>query len=162
MKKTIVILTLCMLFTACKSTVPASDVSVTEMTGTQLTESYSESLSEAEQETEDTPFLPADASDPEEDREGFTDTELREMEIVDEALSELMRSDGFKDLSTPEKAERALELLNDLAENGGEELTYPLIIKESIFHDGDDMISFVYACEVYGGVKLEPFDPMMN
>ncbi|MDD6345421.1 MAG: hypothetical protein PUA51_04270, partial [Oscillospiraceae bacterium] len=60
------------------------------------------------------------------------------------------------------KAEYALEILNNLAENGTEEYPYSLIQKNSIYYNGNDMISYSYKCGAGGGIKLEPFDPLLN
>ena len=93
--------------------------------------------------------------------ESFTDKELDDMEAVDDAVSELMDSNGFKDLSTEEKSEQMLLLLAGLSEKGTFERPYSLIKPDSIYASGD-MISFQYACGVLGGVKLTPFHPYMN
>ncbi|MCH5192500.1 MAG: hypothetical protein J1F11_00960 [Oscillospiraceae bacterium] len=93
--------------------------------------------------------------------ESFSDKELYDMEAVDTAVSELMDSDGFNELSAKERSEQMLSLISELSEKGTPDRPYSLIDPESIFAD-EDMISFQYACGVSGGVKLTPFSEYMN
>ena len=93
--------------------------------------------------------------------EQFTDKELGDMEEVNKVLTGMTNSEEYKALTVEQRKERALEVLNTLAENGTKERPYSLIIKESIYA-GDDMISFEYACGVYGGTMLKDFDPDCN
>ncbi len=86
--------------------------------------------------------------------ETFSDTELDEMEAVDKAIQELLQSEDFNKLDIPQQAECMLILLNDIAENGAGDFTYPLIKKRSIYYGGNGMISFEYSCGILGGVDL--------
>lgn len=155
MKKTFAVIIACAMLAGCAAPVEetADSTSTTETTSAALTTAAA-STTESTSTTEN-----ASTTD---DEDAFTDTELCEMEAVQNAISELMQSDGFSALDTAQKAERMLTLLNELADNGTAEYAYPLIAKPSIYHDGGDMISFSYSCGVLGGIKLEPFDPMMN
>lgn len=86
--------------------------------------------------------------------ETISDTELDEIEAVNNAIQELLQSEDFNKLDIPQQAERMLILLNDIAENGTEDFTYPLIKKRSICYGGNGMISFEYSCGNLGGVDL--------
>lgn len=95
------------------------------------------------------------------DSEGFTEKELKEMESVRNAISEWIK--GIDGLSLDEKKAEAEKFLLNLAENGTEEFPYSLIIKESIcISEKGDTISFEHTCGASAGIKLMPFDPMMN
>ncbi len=85
-----------------------------------------------------------------------------EKESADNAIQNLMDSEDFQNMTTSEKADAMLELLNDIAENGTEEYKYSLIEKDSIIYDGKDIINFTYKFFGQGTIKLEPFDPEMN
>ena len=88
--------------------------------------------------------------------ERFTDKELNDMETVDNAITELISAPDYKDLTVPERRERALALLNKLADEG-------LVIRESIYAgENDDNISFEYSCDISGGIMLKDFDPNFN
>lgn len=93
--------------------------------------------------------------------ETLSDLEIDEMRAVDDEIDKIF-TDEFSKMSTGEKAEYALEILNNLAENGTEEYPYSLIQKNSIYYNGNDMISYSYKCGAGGGIKLEPFDPLLN
>ncbi|MBP0963750.1 MAG: hypothetical protein J5999_00470 [Oscillospiraceae bacterium] len=86
--------------------------------------------------------------------EGFTDKELDDMETVDEAIGEWLKNS--QQMPRDERIEGAKELLYELASEG-------YIRRYSIyFDDRNGMFSFEYSCGVYGGIKIDPFDPMMN
>jgi len=87
---------------------------------------------------------------------------MYEKESVDNAIQNLMDSKDFQNMTTSEKADTMLELLNDIAENGTEEYKYSLIEKDSIIYDGKDIIVFTYKFIGPGTIKLEPFDSEMN
>ena len=84
----------------------------------------------------------------------MTDEELNGMQLVDEALEELCKSDEYSELSKKERAERVREVLTGLAEEG-------LVVPESIY-ETDWRVSFEYACGAFGGVLLEEFREYMN
>ncbi|MBR4223954.1 MAG: hypothetical protein IKR73_04000 [Oscillospiraceae bacterium] len=93
--------------------------------------------------------------------EPFTDKELGDMQAVKEAVRGLMEDKTFRALDTDAKREQMMALLDGLATEGTKERPYPLI-HEEIWTDGKDMISYTHLCGVSSGIKLEPFDPMMN
>lgn len=93
--------------------------------------------------------------------EQFTDKELDDMEAVDNAIFALRQSTEYQNSSDTEKHDLVISLLKELAETGTPDRPYSLIIPESI-HDDESTISFLYACDVGGGVMLKDFDPMMN
>lgn len=86
--------------------------------------------------------------------EGFTEKELDDMETVDKAVSEWLKN--TQQMPRDERIEGAKKLLYELASEG-------YIKKYSIFFDDSNgMFSFEYSCGVCGGIKIDPFDPMMN
>lgn len=95
------------------------------------------------------------------EEETLSQLELDEMWAVNIELKKIF-TDEFQDMSTEEKAEYSIAFLNNLSENGTKEYPYSLIQKSSIYYNGNDMISFSYKCGAGGGIKLEPFDPIMN
>ena len=86
--------------------------------------------------------------------QGFTAEELEQMNEVSERLGALTGSEAFRSAKVDKRAEMALELLNQLADEG-------LVIRQSIEHN-NDTISFSYSCGVLGGVMLREWDPAMN
>lgn len=86
--------------------------------------------------------------------ESFTDKELDNMQTVDNSIQELMKEEGYGDLSIDEKREKVVALLKEFEADG-------LIDKGSIYPYGDN-ISFTYCDGVGSVVMLKPFDPMMN
>ena len=86
--------------------------------------------------------------------EPFTKQELTDMALVDEVVEELISKDTWKQGSIEFRRETAVQLLEQLADNG-------LVIRESICAD-DDIVSYQHTCGVTSGIKLTPFDPMMN
>ena len=93
--------------------------------------------------------------------EQFTDNELADMEAVDNAISQLVESEEYNNATIDERREKALALLNKLADEGTPERSCSLIVKESITVS-DDTISFSYKSGVLGGVMLKGFDQYMN
>lgn len=93
--------------------------------------------------------------------EPFTDKELDDMQAVDEAISAMMEAPGYEELDDNERLDRAVALLKELEADGTADRPYSLIEPDSIVIDGD-MVHFQYACGVGGGIKVTPFDPMMN
>lgn len=78
-----------------------------------------------------------------------TDEELEAVQVVDNALAELMASEGFADLLPDEKAVLVLELLNMLADEG-------LVIADSIYYDEvDRAVYYEYASGAWGVVMLD-------
>lgn len=93
--------------------------------------------------------------------EQFTDNELADMEAVDNAIAQLTQAEEYENSTIEERTEKALALLNKLADEGTAERPHSLIIKESITVS-DDTISFSYKSGVLGGVMLKEFDRYMN
>ena len=93
--------------------------------------------------------------------EPFTDKELADIVAVDDAISEWISSDEYKNASIEERTELAVAFLTGLADNGTEERPYSLVDKESIFAEGY-MVSFNYACGISGGIMVKEFDEYMN
>lgn len=88
--------------------------------------------------------------------ESFTDTELDNMNKVDEQISEILDYTSAENMALDEKREYTVEKLEKLEAQG-------LITKGSIYTDSEsDMITFEYSCGVSGGVKLEPFNTEFN
>lgn len=86
--------------------------------------------------------------------DGFTDKELDDMETVYKAIGEWLKES--EKMSRDERIAGSEKLLYELASEG-------YIKKYSIFFDDSNgMFSFEYSCGVNGGVKIDPFDPMMN
>lgn len=86
--------------------------------------------------------------------EGFTEKELNDMETVDKAVSKWLKN--TQQMPRDERIEGAKELLYELASEG-------YIRRYSIFFDDrNGMFSFEYSCGVSSGIKIDPFDPMMN
>lgn len=82
---------------------------------------------------------------------------LEKLQMAEDRISELTQSEGFYDKPMDEKKQLTLDLLDKLVEDD-------LIMRGSIYVN-DDMISFRYNCGgdgVLGGIKLGPFDDMMN
>ncbi len=82
---------------------------------------------------------------------------LDRMQTVDDNINSMLEAVSGND---DEFRKMAIEtLLHDLAGKG-------LIVEDSIYFDGDDMFTFSYDLgngeTVSGGVKLKPFDPMLN
>ncbi|MBO6229176.1 MAG: VWA domain-containing protein [Ruminiclostridium sp.] len=79
------------------------------------------------------------------------------MEKVDEAISSVL--EDASDLTLKERAEAMTTLLESLADSG-------LVVRKSIYYDGDDLVSFEYDIgggeTVLGGVSLTEHDTMMN
>ena len=86
--------------------------------------------------------------------ETLSDAEIEGMAAVDKAVSELTDSDNWKQANVDTRRELVVMLLNKLADDG-------LITKNSIYAD-EDLVSFEYTGGARGGIKLTPFDPMMN
>ncbi len=82
---------------------------------------------------------------------------LERMETVDNDIQTFM--ENTSDMPFEARVAEAKQLLYDLAERG-------LIVRESIYWDGDDMYTFEYDLgggeTAHGGIKLKPFDPMLN
>ncbi len=96
-----------------------------------------------------------------EDEEAFTDRELEEMEAVQNTVSRWLKE--AEGLSLDEKKAEAEKLLLTLSETGTETFPYSLIIRESIcIPEKGDTVSFTHTCGAAAGIKLMPFDPMMN
>ncbi|MEE5992833.1 MAG: hypothetical protein V3G42_06290 [Oscillospiraceae bacterium] len=86
--------------------------------------------------------------------EQFTDKELNEMEIVDNAVSEMLNSNDFQKLTTDEKLKFSENRLHELEKQG-------YILKGSI-HPNEDSISFQYSCGIDSAVMLEDFGFRLN
>ena len=85
------------------------------------------------------------------------------MEAADEAIGALMQNPEYKKLTLTKKAETVQRLLMKLASEGTKSVPHPLIQPLSVRYDESmQQFSFLYTCGVLGGVRLKPFDPMMN
>lgn len=90
---------------------------------------------------------------------GFTDQELDEMDEADKKLSKLLRSKKFQHLLLKDKEKQMHSLLVSLAEKGTKKLPYPLIKKDTIYHDKDSHnFFFTYSCGVLGSVMIVDYD----
>lgn len=85
--------------------------------------------------------------------ESFTEKELDTMETVDNAVHELMQSDGYKAMGDEEKRDELIALLTSLQEEG-------LIDKDGINEDGDFISYSINGLPTF--IMLKDFDPMMN
>ncbi|MCL2488391.1 MAG: DUF11 domain-containing protein [Oscillospiraceae bacterium] len=82
----------------------------------------------------------------------FTDSELADIQSVDDAIAALLASGEYIAADTETRKAMAEELLNQLAEEG-------LILAESLFYDEDaEIFTFEYKCGMLGGLILEDFD----
>jgi len=71
---------------------------------------------------------------------------VSEMKEVSRAVSELMKTEGFRAMTTEEKLESLCSRLEELAESGTENAPYSLIQKDSITVSADKaVISYRYA-----------------
>lgn len=77
--------------------------------------------------------------------EPFTDKELDMMEEVDDAISQLLQSEEYRQLPNPDKFDAVRKLLKDFAEKG--------YVKAESIYTSDDMVSFEYVCG--GHVAIE-------
>ena len=86
---------------------------------------------------------------------GFDKSEVSDIKEVNRAVSELLKSDGFKALSREEKVSKACELLNELADNGTENAPHSLVRKDSITVSGsNDVITYRHANGVIAVIDL--------
>ena len=96
-------------------------------------------------------------------QDSLTEQELADMEAADEAIGALMQNPEYKKLTLTKKAETVQRLLMKLASEGTKSVPHPLIQPLSVRYDESmQQFSFLYTCGVLGGVRLKPFDPMMN
>lgn len=86
--------------------------------------------------------------------EPWTDKETDERESVYDSLDTLMELPSWQQADTAEREKLVLAMLEDFASRG-------IIIPESIYSDGD-FISFAFTSGGSSGIKLTPFDPMLN
>ncbi len=86
--------------------------------------------------------------------EQFTDKELDDMQIVDDAIAEMLNSNDFQKLTLEEKAKFAENRLHELEEQG--------YIQKGSIQVSDSNISFSYSSGGGGAMMLKPFDPMYN
>ena len=87
--------------------------------------------------------------------EGFTDQELDEMNEVDKKISKLLSDKKFKNLSLQEKEKQMRSFLVSLAEKGTKKLPYPLIQRDTIYHDKyTHNFFFTYRCGVLGCAEI--------
>ena len=82
----------------------------------------------------------------------FTDQELDDMSKVDEAISQLINSDGYKLMDKQQKIDAVIELLKFLEEKE---------IVNSIILNGNQ-IEFLYNSGVQGSVVVDTFDENIN
>lgn len=96
-------------------------------------------------------------------QDSLTEQELADMEAADEAIGALMQNPEYQKLTLTKKAETVQRLLMKLASEGTKSVPHPLIQPLSVRYDESmQQFSFLYTCGVLGGVRLKPFDPMMN
>ena len=127
---------------------------IKEYLGVQVRENKNTEWSENEQ-------APAEQTETEQSEEGFTDEEIDGMMAVDEAIQALISDSEYQSLSYSEQGDRMEELLISLAENGTDEIPYPLIVKRSIYRS-EEMITFEYVCGGGGGVQIIPHSKWCN
>jgi len=82
----------------------------------------------------------------------FTDKELEDMSVVDDAILEFISSDEYISMDTAERIEAATKFLESLESEG---LVKSIVLK-------DNNIFFLYSCGVQGGIMTEPFAEDMN
>ncbi len=82
---------------------------------------------------------------------------IHRMSAAEDRIKELGTSDSYINADIEGKRKQALELLNQLTDEG--------LIKANSISDSGDMISYRINCSdegVMGGIMLNEFDPMMN
>lgn len=94
-----------------------------------------------------------------EEQEELQDSELAEMQEVDDYIDKILADEEFKKMSKEERINFMEDELNKLATEGTEKLKKSLIKKSSIYVDRESssystMISFEYASGVLGGVMI--------
>jgi len=89
-------------------------------------------------------------SDDEDDDDDLTDEDIDNMEIVDNAIEELLNSEEYKNATNEQKANKAIDMLHEL---GGQ-----YVKQGSIYNDKDELVSFEYSCGVLGGVQIKDFN----
>lgn len=93
----------------------------------------------------------------------LTDTELDDMDEVDDVLQTWRESADFASLSIEEKQQQTQAILINLAQNGTENKPYSLIAQDSIIYNAETkMFSFSYSCGILGGIMLVDFGDEYN
>ena len=93
----------------------------------------------------------------------FDKSEVSDIKEVNRAVSELMKSEGFKALSREEKVSRACELLNELADNGTEDAPHSLVRKDSItVSDSNYVITYRYSNGVIAVIDLSEKNDLIS
>ena len=86
----------------------------------------------------------------------FSAEELAAMEEADAAIIRLRDTDEWEQADEAGRKALAEALLYELADRG-------LVIRESIYVPEDnDVVTFTYTGGAGGGIKVMPFDPMLN
>lgn len=86
----------------------------------------------------------------------FSAEELAAMEEADAAITRLRDTDEWEQADEAGRKALAEALLYELADRG-------LVIRESIYVPEDnDVVTFTYTGGAGGGIKVMPFDPMLN
>lgn len=86
----------------------------------------------------------------------FSAEELAAMEEADAAITRLTDTDEWEQADEAGRKALAEALLYELADRG-------LVIRESIYVPEDnDVVTFTYTGGAGGGIKVMPFDPMLN
>ncbi|MCM1561820.1 MAG: hypothetical protein NC123_20155 [Butyrivibrio sp.] len=93
----------------------------------------------------------------------LTDQDFDDMAEVDKKICALQSDKKYDKLPLKEKEKQMRALLVSLAEKGTKKFPYPLIRKNSIYHDKYTRnFSFTYACGVGGCVIMVEYDDMCN
>lgn len=89
--------------------------------------------------------------------------DIKEMSEVDNAISDLMNSDSYKNIvNNEEKVKIVEDLLIDLSRNGTDKMSKPLIQEDTItYYKETNQFGFIYSCGVSGGIWLSSFNDMM-
>ena len=86
--------------------------------------------------------------------EQFTDKELNDMQVVDDAISEMLNSNDFQKLAINERVQFAEKRLRELESQG--------FIKQGSIYIDDMNISFEYSCGINGGMMPYQFDERLD
>lgn len=86
--------------------------------------------------------------------ESLTNQDIEDMAAVDAKVGALLDSTEWRQSDTQARRELVILLLESLSQEGLIEYTAP--------SEDEDVISFSYACGVWGGIKLTDFDERMN
>jgi hypothetical protein len=89
----------------------------------------------------------------------FTETELLEIDAVDNAIFGWLNTDEYSSMSLEERKEFAYQMLVDLATNGTLEFPYSLVDINSIYYsESDNTYQFDYICGIPSGITLVSYN----